>query len=108
MMWICCREKHEDIVRATFDLIQDIASVLPLERLGLLFQKISTIRENEFDEKTVIFLKNYTLNAMKNLRLAKKGDTKSGSTMSNFLRVKKEQKIDESKFYDLTKFWLIF
>lgn len=25
LMWSCCREKHEDIVRATFDLIQDLA-----------------------------------------------------------------------------------
>lgn len=21
MMWVCCREKHEDIVRATFDVL---------------------------------------------------------------------------------------
>ena len=25
MLWSCCREKHEDIVRATLDLIQDLA-----------------------------------------------------------------------------------
>ena len=25
MMWVCCREKHEDIIRASFDLVQDLA-----------------------------------------------------------------------------------
>ncbi len=34
MLWGCCREKHEDIVRATLDLIQDLAGILPLERLA--------------------------------------------------------------------------
>jgi hypothetical protein len=34
MIWSCCREKHEDIVRASLDLIQELAIILPLERLG--------------------------------------------------------------------------
>jgi hypothetical protein len=34
MLWSCCKEKHEDIVRATLDLIQDLAEILPLERLS--------------------------------------------------------------------------
>jgi hypothetical protein len=46
---------------------------------------------------------------MKNIRSGKKVDSKQGSSMTNFLRGKtKEQKVDESKFYDLSKFWLIF
>lgn len=72
MMWVCCREKHEDIIRATFDLVQDLAYSLPIERLAQLFLRISTIKESDYDEKTIIFLKNYTLSAMKNIKSSKK------------------------------------
>lgn len=73
MLWSCCKEKHEEIVRATLDLIKDLAENLPLERLAQLFQKIQSIKENEFDEKFANFLKNYTIKTMKNLRLLKRG-----------------------------------
>jgi hypothetical protein len=33
MLWICASEKHEDIVRATLDIIKDLALVMPLERV---------------------------------------------------------------------------
>jgi hypothetical protein len=33
MLWSCCREKHEDIIRATLDLIQDLVILLPLDRI---------------------------------------------------------------------------
>jgi hypothetical protein len=55
----------------------------------------------------VNFLKNYTLNTMKNLRLTKKGESKQG-LVNSLLRNKKEVKVDETKFLDLNKFWLIF
>jgi hypothetical protein len=34
MLWSCCKEKHEEIVRATLELIKDLAEFLPLERLA--------------------------------------------------------------------------
>lgn len=35
MIWSCCSpEKHEDIVRATFELITELSIMLPLERLA--------------------------------------------------------------------------
>lgn len=74
MLWSCCKEKHEDIVRATLDLIQELAVYLPLERLGQFFKKLQSLKESEFDEKMVNFLRNYTLNTMKNIRLIKRGD----------------------------------
>ena len=107
MLWICASEKHEDIVRATLDLVQDLASIMPLERLGQFSIKLRTFKENDFDEKLVIFLKNFTLNSMKNIRAIKKGDGKSG-LMGNILSKKKEVKIDESKYIDLALFWQIF
>ena len=80
---------------------------MPLERLGQFSIKLRTFKENDFDEKLVIFLKNFTLNSMKNIRAIKKGDGKSG-LMGNILSKKKEVKIDESKYIDLALFWQIF
>ena len=79
---------------------------MPLERLGQFSIKLRTFKENDFDEKLVIFLKNFTLNSMKNIRAIKKGDGKSG-LMGNILSKKKEVKIDESKYIDLALFWQI-
>ncbi len=71
--------------------------------------KISSIKETEFDEKLVNFLKNYTMKTMKNLRLQRRGDSRQGVVSSVFGRNNKSQvKIDDSKFYDLQKFWNIF
>ena len=33
LLWVCCSEKHEDIIRSTLDLVQDLATCMPLERL---------------------------------------------------------------------------
>lgn len=67
-----------------------------------------SVKESEYDEKSVIFLKNYTLNVLRNLRNYKKNENKQGSYINNFLNKKRDMKIDEAKFYDLTKLWMIF
>lgn len=33
MLWVCASEKHEDIIRATLDIIQELAQFMPLERV---------------------------------------------------------------------------
>ncbi len=68
MLWVCASEKHEDIQRATLDLIQDLALYMPLDRLQQFSQKLKSIKESDFDEKLVNFLKQFTLNTMKNIR----------------------------------------
>lgn len=70
-LWFCCKDKHEDIIRSTYDLIQEIALYMPLERLAQMWSKIQNIKENEFDEKAVTFLKNFTINAKRNLKNAR-------------------------------------
>lgn len=65
---------------------------MPLDKIAYMFTKISSIKESEFDEKTVLFLKNYTLNAMKNIKITKKADPKMGNSVTNFLKGKKETK----------------
>ena len=51
-----------------------------------------------------IFLKNYTLNTNKNIKIARRGESRQG-LVNTLLRSKKEVKIDDSKYMDLTKFW---
>jgi len=41
IIWSCCSpEKHEDIIRATFELLTDLSRYLPLDRIEKLFKKI--------------------------------------------------------------------
>lgn len=68
LLWVCCSEKHEDIMRSSLDLVQDLALCMPLERLAYLSVKIKGIKIEDFDEKMVHFLKNYTLNSMRNIK----------------------------------------
>ena len=75
MLWTCASEKHEDIVRATLDIVQDLALIMPLERLGQFAMKLKSLKENEFDEKLVVFLKNFTLNTMKNINKLRKSQS---------------------------------
>jgi hypothetical protein len=56
----------------------------------------------------VTFLRNYTINAMKNLR-GKKNETK-GNALTNLVgrnANKNAQKIDDKLFYDPIKFWFV-
>ena len=65
MIWSCCSpEKHEDIVRATYELITELSIMLPLERLALLYQKIQALTLNRIDDKTVQFMRDYSINAV--------------------------------------------
>jgi predicted class III extradiol MEMO1 family dioxygenase len=108
MLWVCASEKHEDITRATLELIQDLAQFMPLERLAQFSMKLKVIKESDFDEKLVNFLKQFTLNAMKNIRNFKLASSKGQGIVSNIMNKKKEVKIDETKYIDLTLFWQIF
>ena len=43
LIWACCLpEKHEDIVRATYELITELAITLPPDRLEHLYSKIQS------------------------------------------------------------------
>jgi len=108
MLWVCASEKHEDIIRATLELIQDLAFSMPLDRLAQFSLKLRSIKESDFDEKLVNFLKQFTLNAMKNIKNFKHQFAKSGGIVSNLMNKKKDIKIDESKYFDLSLFWKIF
>lgn len=77
MLWVCATEKHEDIIRATLELIQELAIFMPLDRLALFSMKLRSIKESDFDEKLVNFLKQFTLNANKNIKNVKNSAQKN-------------------------------
>ena len=103
LLWVCCSEKHEDIIRSSLDLVQDLALSMPLERLAYLSGKIKAIKIEDFDEKLVHFLKHYTVNSMRNLKRLR--EQSKGGVMSSVLGKEKEVKIDEGRYVDLVLFW---
>lgn len=91
LIWSCCSpEKHEDIVRATYELITELAILLPLERLELLYSKIQSLTLAQIDDKTVQFLRDYSINALHNLKEVKRRTenvkNKGGNISSMFQR----------------------
>ena len=73
LIWSCCSpEKHEDIIRATYELITELAMTLPLERLEYLYSKIQSLAVSSIDDKTVQFLRDYSINAIQNLKEIKR------------------------------------
>ena len=59
-------------MRAAFDLIVELAAYLPTGALEAFFTHIRALDIAAFDEKTVSFLKDYTMAAVGNLRQARK------------------------------------
>lgn len=54
MIWSCARgDKHENIVRATYELVSDLSLWLHPNFLEFFYLKIQGIRDDDFDEKTV-------------------------------------------------------
>ena len=73
LIWSCCSpEKHEDIVRATYELITELAMCLPAERLEGLFKRVRSIGLQSIDDKAVLFLRDYTINTIENLKQVKR------------------------------------
>ena len=68
MIWICCTEKHEDVTRAALKTLESLVQYVDLTRLGQIFGHISQTKEEDFTELHVTFLKEYTINALKNLQ----------------------------------------
>jgi hypothetical protein len=96
IIWENSRGKHEDIVRATLEILQKLSLILKLECLQLLFKKVNSIPNSEFNEILINFLKGYTKSAM--LNFAKVKAEGSGSIITdtmNFFTSKKNE-LEES------------
>ena len=73
LIWSCASpEKHEDIIRATYELITELAISLPLERLEQIFGLLNSLNMSQIDDKTLQFLRDYSINAIQNLKEVKR------------------------------------
>ena len=63
-IWVCCVEKHEAVSRAAFAILQQLTGFLNAHTLELVWKRIKTLDESEFDELKVSFLKEYTIGAL--------------------------------------------
>ena len=66
-IWKCASEKHEDIIRATLQVLMDVFGHLPLDILEKFYHHVSQIPENSFDETRVKFLKRYSEGAIQTM-----------------------------------------
>lgn len=93
-------------MRATFELIADVATTLPTVLLEAFFAHIRALPPHEYDEKTVAFLKDYTMNAITNLKRARKqaeGGKMRGTGVSGMFRGGKKPDdplYDDDRYYD--------
>ena len=101
-IWKCCTQKHEEITRASLEILKELVQYVGLETLELIFQHVNQTKQEEFTELHVNFLKNYTINALKNVygtqaRMQKqqmqqtvegsqKGAVSYGKTLTNFFK----------------------
>jgi hypothetical protein len=80
-----------------------------------IFDRIKTLKDSDYDEKLVDFLKNYTINALKNglvKEVVKKqmgNSVKGNSYFSGLMGGAKKAEVDvRTKYYDLGLFWHLF
>jgi hypothetical protein len=70
-IWKCCSEKHEDIVRASLSMLENIAPFLEIEVLAKFYCHIKLLPDEEYDEMRVNFLKKYTEGSLSCLKKAR-------------------------------------
>lgn len=59
-MWKCQLGKHEEMVRTVYNLIQEIMPYLSIEVIDLFYAKIEEMPPQQYDEKFLVFLSEYT------------------------------------------------
>jgi len=107
IIWNNSQGKHEEIMRATLDILQKLALNLKLDGLKLLFTKVKEIPNENYNEMLVDFLKEYTKSAMLNYARIKREGTGSliTDTMSMFSR--KNESVDSQQYFNLDKLWVL-
>ena len=58
LLWKCCTEKHEDVIRVSFQLLASILPRIPFQHFELLFSLIG--KHTSFSEIFVSFIEKYT------------------------------------------------
>jgi hypothetical protein len=65
-------DKHEEMVRIVYNVIQEISPVLPLNLINEFFKRIRQVPQNQYDEKFLNFLKELTSRALESAMMAKR------------------------------------
>lgn len=105
IIWNNATTSHEEIVRATLELIQRLAADLNMKCLQFMFQKVKEVPNVEYTELMIDFLKDYTLSAMNNYSTREKEGT--GNIFQDaykWLQTKKNTS-DRHKYFSIDKFW---
>ena len=63
-IWRCATEKHEDIIRATLVIMQELIPHIPLDTLEKFYAHIQQLPDSHYDDMRVDFLQKYTLGAL--------------------------------------------
>jgi hypothetical protein len=64
LVWKCQLGKHEEMVRVVFNIINDLLPFLSKDNIDGFYTKIQTVPALQFDEKFLIFLKEFTIKAL--------------------------------------------
>lgn len=64
LIWKCQLGKHEEMVRAVYTIIKDLVSEIELSYVDQFFAKIQAIPPQQYDEKFLNFLKDFTSSAL--------------------------------------------
>eukprot|EP01022_Parablepharisma_sp_SALTPOND_P026524 TRINITY_DN64327_c6_g1_i1.p1 TRINITY_DN64327_c6_g1~~TRINITY_DN64327_c6_g1_i1.p1 ORF type:complete len:2209 (+),score=297.78 TRINITY_DN64327_c6_g1_i1:12673-19299(+) len=86
LLWKCQQDRHEDIIRAVYDTIKETAIYLSPYGLKYIFSKIKSIHTENYDEKLVTFMKDFTVTAYTahNERVEKMQDIETPTKLSEF------------------------
>lgn len=62
-IWVCANEKHDDIMRATLTVIENLSPFMSPEILEAFWNHIKLMPNSMYDEKRIHFLKKFTQGA---------------------------------------------
>lgn len=54
------------MVRVVYSLIKDIVPYLSIDYIDLFYEKVKAVPQQQYDEKFLLFLKEFTLKALDN------------------------------------------
>jgi hypothetical protein len=58
--------KHEEMVRVIYNIIKDLVPFISQEYIDGFYDKIKTVSPKSFDDKFLLFLKQFTMKALEN------------------------------------------
>jgi len=65
LIWRCQLDKHEEMVRTIYNLIQEVLPILSLPIIDSFFLKMKSMPPAQIDEKYVVFVREFTKQALK-------------------------------------------